>query len=204
MQKILTFLKKLSLDIALPLPFGIPVSIPLSISLKFLENFSFKWPFFSNKPSKKRESLVLDFWQAIEYFSLQKIPNVTPPRKGKNQLLNGSNSLSPSDQNHLPSLTQVFPYYPNNPLPWDSNHWMFQAPKKKDFFLRFQIFGGVYPARRIHQILEDKCGKDEDIDEDIAVSENPLEGDTCVYSFCVTDEGRPLLDSFILPTCAWH
>lgn len=203
MKKILKFLKKLSLDIALPLPFGIPVSIPLSIPLKFLEKLSFKWPFFSHKPQKKRESLILDFWQAIEYFSLQKIPDVTPPRKGQDKPPNHSNTLSPWDQNQSPSLTQVFPYYPNNPLPWDQNHWMFQAPKKENSFLRFQIFGGTYPVRRIHQILEDKCGKDEDIDEDVAVSETLLEGDTCVYSFCITDEGRPLFDSFMLPTCAW-
>ncbi|MCE3230539.1 MAG: helicase related protein [Alphaproteobacteria bacterium] len=163
--------------------------MPLQKTLDFLRKIPFLKPFFppSSYCEKTREALILDFWRAVEYFSVHHIPEITPPPKDKAQ--------------H--PLEQVFSYDPTAPLPWDQNHWMVQSPKKEGHFLRFKVFGGVYPASLIRQTLEDKCGKDETYEADLGASEKLKEGDACAYFFNVTAEGRPLFDSFILPTCAW-
>ena len=50
---------------------------------------------------------------------------------------------------------------------------------------------------KVRSILEDKLGKDpESFDE-------RSDGESCLFAFSVTDDGRPLFDTFVLSTCAW-
>jgi hypothetical protein len=193
-------LKKFVLNLSVPFTFSyftgiisLPIqfegSIPLQKILNFLKRMFFLTPSFpaSGVPRKTREALILDFWRAVEYFAVKQTPEVSPPPKNKMP----------------PSVEQVFPYNPTDPLPWEPNHWIAQSPKKDEHFLRFKVFGGVYPDRMIYQILEEKCGKDDNYEGDLGASEKPKEGDACAYFFAVTDDGRPLFDSFLLPTCGW-
>lgn len=223
------FLKKLALNFSLPLSSwlaGFPLSLEGGISLEKIWVFLKKAPFFKSffpsqegfvppdfappsHPQKSRESSILDFWRAVEYFSVQHIPEVTL-------------------EYAMPRPDRVFSYDPTkDDLPWDETHQIRQylkkrgmhytypsgepssgalvdpSSKKEGKFLRFKVFGGVYSAQLIRQTLEDKCGKDDDYGDALGTSEKLKEGDVCAYFFNVTDDGRPLFDSFLLPTCGW-
>jgi hypothetical protein len=194
----ISFLKKIIIKISLPV-FSLyftgflPLKIQLEAAISFAKIIDFfrKILFFKSifslaAPKKNRESSILDFWRAVEYFSVKNIPEISPPPK------EGARPVE-----------QVFDYSQTELLPWEPNHWMFQSPKEEGKFLRFKVFGGVCPDRLIRQTLEDKCGKDDNYEDDLGASEKLNEGNTCAYFFNVTDDGRPLFDSFFLPTCVW-
>jgi hypothetical protein len=59
------------------------------------------------------------------------------------------------------------------------------------------VYCGIYRVEKVRSILEDKLGKDpESFDE-------RSDGASCLFAFSVTDDGRPLFDTFVLSTCAW-
>lgn len=124
------------------------------------------------KSRKKRVmtsmSNILEFWRAVELFSPQSLPKVNPNDRSE----------------------PVFALDQSLPLPWEASHpfksiW---APAKTS--RRFLACCGVLEQAQIREVLEEKLGKDpEAFDE-------RTDGQTCLFAFSVTDDGRPLLSRF--------
>jgi hypothetical protein len=59
------------------------------------------------------------------------------------------------------------------------------------------VYCGIYSLEKVRSVLEDKFGQDpESFDA-------RSDGESCLFAFSVTDDGRPLFDTFVLSTCAW-
>lgn len=166
--------------------FSLKISPSLAPFFSLLE----KLPYFSRRSREKaktRQASILKYWQAIEYFSPQSIDKpdrIIPP--------------PPDQTGKIPPGNYVFVYGARNRLPWEQGHWIAAIQAKPNTFLRFQIYGGVYPIKKVYDTLANYFGKGREGSED-----PPITGDTCVYSVHVTKEGRPLMDTFALSTCAW-
>ncbi len=118
---------------------------------------------------------ILDYWRAIEIFSPQMVPRAAP-----------------HDRNY-----PVFTANPAHALPWNPAHalrslWI--PPKNTR---RFVVYGGIFRLEKVRIILEETLGKDpESFDE-------RSDGESCLFAFSATEDGRPLCDSFVLSSCAW-
>jgi len=111
----------------------------------------------------------------VELFSPQSIPRVAP-----------------NDRNE-----PVFSAQQGNPLPWEPGHSLKARCPPAWTARRHHVYCGVYSLEKVRTILEDKLGKDaESFDE-------RSDGEGCVFAFSVTDNGRPLFDTFVVSTCAW-
>ncbi|HXU94578.1 MAG TPA: AAA domain-containing protein [Gallionella sp.] len=118
---------------------------------------------------------ILDYWRAIELFSPQNIPRPAPNDRSE----------------------PVYSMAENRPMPWSESHPLKRKYPPKARSRRFQIYCGIFKLEKVKTILEDKLGKDpESFDE-------RTDGENCLFSFSVTDDGRPLFDSFVLSTCVW-
>ena len=62
---------------------------------------------------------------------------------------------------------------------------------------RYSIYCGVYKLERVTDVMEKKFGRDAE-----AVDER-MDGENCLFALLVTRDGRPLLDSLTLSSCAW-
>lgn len=121
------------------------------------------------------KAAILDFWRAIELFSPQNVPRAKPNDRTE----------------------PVYSFLENAPLPWDELHPLkrkFTPPKTSR---RFQVYCGIFNLEKVKSILEDKLGKDPESFDERSDNEN------CLFALSVTDDGRPLLDTFVLSTCAW-
>ncbi len=118
---------------------------------------------------------VLSYWRAIELFSPQQLPRVAP-----------NDFIDP-----------VFSANPEVPLPWDLSHPFRSRRPPPNTSRRYQVYCGIFSLEKVRSILEEKLGKDpETFDE-------RSDGETCLFAFSVTDDGRPLFDTFVLSSCAW-
>lgn len=122
------------------------------------------------------QSQILRYWKAVELFNTQ--------------------TISSKDSPKLTSTTV---------LPWnkETSEQMRtlqgkDKPTNGEPVKRYTIYCGIYEVKAVQQLLEEKIGFDDD-----AEYQKPPTGQTCVCSFEVTDEGRPLFDSFTLSSCAW-
>jgi hypothetical protein len=121
------------------------------------------------------KAAVLDYWRAVELFSPQNVPRAAP-----------NDAIEP-----------VFSAQEDVPLPWDPVHSLKSRRIPPHTARRFQVYCGIYSVEKVRSILEEKVGKDpESFDE-------RSDGESCLFAFSVTDDGRPLFDTFVLSTCAW-
>jgi hypothetical protein len=121
------------------------------------------------------KAAILDYWRAIELFSPQNVPHAAP-----------NDYTEP-----------VFSAQEDVPLPWEPVHPLKSRRTPPRTSRRFQVYCGIYRVEKVRSILEDKLGKDpESFDE-------RSDGESCLFAFSVTDDGRPLFDTFVLSTCAW-
>ncbi|MBA2710953.1 MAG: ATP-binding protein [Tatlockia sp.] len=121
---------------------------------------------------------ILMYWRSIEFFSPQKIPKSDP-----------SSRLEPvfdisQDQNPL-----LFPWESNHPFQ-SRNH----PPKKKHQHL---VYCAVYPHSLLKESLESVFGKDNE------TFDARIDGECSVFALTLTQDGRPLFDSFVLSMSAW-
>lgn len=83
------------------------------------------------------------------------------------------------------------------PLPWEASHPLSSRRTPSRTTRRYLIYCGVFGLDKVRFVLEEKFGKDpETFDE-------RSDGETSLFAFSVTDDGRPLFDTFVLSTCAW-
>ena len=117
---------------------------------------------------------ILEYWQAVEYFSPQKIPDINP-RAG----------------------CPVHEINKNELVPWDINYSLASRDLPSNLTWQYTVYCALYPYSRITDIVENVFGKDElSIDERIDTK-------NCVFAFSLSDTGRPFFESFILSTNAW-
>lgn len=84
----------------------------------------------------------------------------------------------------------MFAADPALPLPWDASHAIRNRWPPKNTSRRFTAYCGVLGISDVRAILEEKLGKDaESFDE-------RTDGETCLFAFSVTDDGRPLFHTF--------
>lgn len=123
----------------------------------------------------KEKAVILDYWRSIELFSPQTVPRAAP-----------------YDQKE-----PIFSVTENTLLPWDDGHGLKSRWPPAKMARRFLVYCGVFSLSKVTSVLEDKLGKDpEAFDE-------RMDGESCAFAFSVTDDGRPLFDTFTLSTCAW-
>jgi AAA domain len=121
------------------------------------------------------KAAVLDYWRAVELFSPQDVPRAAPN--------------DPTEP--------VFSAREDVSLPWNPGHPLKSRRTAPGTSRRFQVYCGIYSLEKVRSVLEDKFGKDpESFDE-------RSDGESCLFAFSVTDDGRPLFDTFVLSTCAW-
>lgn len=125
--------------------------------------------------STRDTGAILDYWRAVEIFSPQNIPK-----------------LAPDDRSE-----PVFEAAPDRPLPWSPDHPLAKRWPPKNSTRRFTAYCGVLATAKVREILEENFGTDgESFDE-------RTDGTTCLFAFSVTDDGRPLFQTFVLSSCAW-
>ena len=118
---------------------------------------------------------ILDYWRSIELFSPQNIPVVAPNDRTE----------------------PVFAADQTLPLPWEQGHASSRRALPHNTSRRFTVYCGVLATAEVRAILEDTIGKDgESFDERTG-------GETCLFAFSVTPEGRPLFPTFVMSSCAW-
>src|SRR6266568_3517432 len=115
---------------------------------------------------------VLRFWRAIELFTPPKVPDVSPKER-------------------------VDRVERSSPLPWEDGHRLRRVKLEQDQVWRHVVYGGVFSLDRVHDVLEDVFGKDEEN------FDPPRRGESALFALTVTGEGRVLLGSEVLSTCAW-
>jgi hypothetical protein len=121
-----------------------------------------------------KKAAVVEYWRAVELFSPQNVPRVAPH-----------------------DFTEpVFSANEGKALPWETPHPLKTRRTPPRTSRRFQVYCGIYSLQKVRLILEDKLGKDpESFDERV-------DGESCLFAFSVTDDGRPLFDTFVVSTCA--
>ncbi len=119
------------------------------------------------------QSSILQFWKAIELFSPQKVPAVNPNSRNNPTFRVGGRT----------------------PIPWDASKWFQEAEVGKEW--RFTVYCGVYKQSRVRALLEHHFGRDP------ADFDRRTDGESCLFAVQVTAEGRALLDTFTLASCAW-
>jgi len=118
---------------------------------------------------------ILEFWRAVELFSPPSIPRVAPRDRTQ----------------------PVFALAPDQPLPWEEGHPLARQRIPAGTLWRYGVYGGVFSLRAVRRILEQELGPDPD------AFEERIDGESCLFAFSATEQGRPLLDSFVVSTCAW-
>ncbi len=121
----------------------------------------------------ERETRILEYWKAVELFSPQKLPRLSPNHRKQPVLrLEGETSL-----------------------PWHSPYG-FPTPEAGNKW-RFTAYCGLYKLSRVRSRLEYHFGRDS------ANFDRRTDGESCVFALQITAEGRPLLDTFVMASCPW-
>jgi hypothetical protein len=115
---------------------------------------------------------VLRFWHAIELFTPSDVPEVSPRER-----------VDRVDR--------------SCPLPWEDGHRLRSVKLKKDQVWRHVVYSGVFSLDRVHDVLEEVFGKDEEN------FDPPRRGESALFALTLTGEGRVLLGSEVFSTCAW-
>lgn len=127
----------------------------------------------SNK--NEQASAIIEYWRAVEIFSPQNIPRVSPTDKSE----------------------PVFAASAEQPLPWAPVHALTRQWPPKNNARRFTVYCGVLAISAVRTTLEEELGADgESFDE-------RSDGETCLFALSVADDGRPLFHTFVLSSCAW-
>ncbi len=117
---------------------------------------------------------ILDYWRSIELFSPQGVPKIEP-------------------QNYCP----VYEVIDDNPPPWSEYHPHYQKRLGAGKVWKYSVSVGLVDMVQISSELEQCFGRDPE-----SFDERPG-GSFAVFSISMTDEPRPLLDTFVLSSAAW-
>lgn len=91
----------------------------------------------------------------------------------------------------------VFTVRPGQPLPWEPEHDLADRELKPNQTWQHLVYLGVYRLDEVFEVLSRVFEPDQD-----SYDERPA-GDSAVAAFLVGEDGRALLDSEVLSSCAW-
>jgi AAA domain len=123
--------------------------------------------------SAERHARILRYWRAVELFSPQRIPRLNPNSRTEPVFRSGGEL----------------------PFPWEIPGWF--ASPEKGYKWRFTTYCGVYKLGRVRARLQRHFGRPFN-----SFDRRP-DGESCLFALQVTEDGRPLLDTFVLSSCAW-
>jgi hypothetical protein len=129
-----------------------------------------------NKPSNdplSRPARILEFWKSLEPFSPQRVPRLNPNSRKE----------------------PVFRTDGEMPLPWEVPGWMAEAGEGLKW--RFTAYCGIFKLGRVRARLERHFVRDPR-----GFDRRP-DGVDCLFALQITEDGRPLLDTFVLASCGW-
>lgn len=92
---------------------------------------------------------------------------------------------------------RVYAVERGEPLPWEAGHELASHPLGAGEAWRHLVYVGVYPRESVFEVVRQRFAPDED-----SFDERPA-GMSALAAFVVSDEGRPLLGSEVLSSCAW-
>lgn len=105
--------------------------------------------------------------------------------------------FSPQKIPAVSARERVYAVAEDGPLPWEDGHPLRSIPLEPGFAWQHVVYGGAYPLRAVRDVLLRVFGENEE-DHD-----GRLDGESALFALTVNDEGRLLLDSPVLSTCAW-
>jgi AAA domain len=91
----------------------------------------------------------------------------------------------------------VFAVRPGEPLPWEPGHELARRKLGSKQAWRHVVYLGIYRLDAVYEILSRAFTPDED-----SFDERPA-GESAIAAFVVGEDGRALVDSEILSSCAW-
>jgi len=91
----------------------------------------------------------------------------------------------------------VYAVKPGEPLPWDPTHKLARCSPGPHSVWRHVVYLGIYSLASVFDVLSTVFSGDED-----SFDERPP-GESALAAFAVTAEGRPLIGSEVLSSCAW-
>ncbi|MEV0115300.1 AAA domain-containing protein [Streptomyces sp. NPDC050844] len=100
----------------------------------------------------------------------------------------------------IPSVSareRVYAVAEDEPLPWEDGHPLRSVRLEPGFVWQHVVYGGTYALRTVRDVVLQVFGENEE-DHD-----GRLDGESAMFALTVNDEGRLLLDSPVLSTCAW-
>ncbi|MGW6021204.1 DEAD/DEAH box helicase [Streptomyces sp. NPDC055099] len=100
----------------------------------------------------------------------------------------------------IPSVSareRVYAVAEDEPLPWEDDHPLRSVQLEPGFVWQHVVYGGTYALRTVRDVVLQVFGENEE-DHD-----GRLDGESAMFALTVNDEGRLLLDSPVLSTCAW-
>jgi hypothetical protein len=132
------------------------------------------------------EERLLNYWRSVEIFSPQSIPK-PHNRRSDFETLGQEESGA------------IYDVKAGSTAPWESTDLFGYMPPSKDseYVWRYQVYCGIFLIASLNKALESLFGKEP------KTYDGRGDGETCLFSVCITAEGRPLLDTFVAATCAW-
>lgn len=126
----------------------------------------------------RNRSNILDYWRAIEFFLPQKLPKFNPNDK----------------------YEPVYTFGKNDIVSWNLQHKIFKklsSNNAKKLKLRHVVYAGTYSISEVREQVQNVFGKEPQVFDEY------IGGESCLFSILLTQDGRPLFDSFVLSMCGW-
>lgn len=123
---------------------------------------------------RRRRAAIVRYWRAVELFSPQAVDGVDTEKN-------------------------VFPVQAGRPLPWEPGHALERKRLDRGKVWQHTVYAGVFDIGRMREVLREVFGQD-DRDED---HDGRHAGHSALISFTVNHEGRLLMHTPVLSSCAW-
>jgi hypothetical protein len=105
--------------------------------------------------------------------------------------------FSPQSVDKVSRERRVHAVKPGEPLPWEQAHELARVRLSEKQAWRHVVYIGTYPLRSVFETLMRVFAPNEE-----SFDERPA-GESALAAFVVSGEGRPLLGSEVLSSCAW-
>lgn len=125
---------------------------------------------------QNHQSYILDYWRCIEFFSPQKIPKLAPSDKSEPTI----------------DISQKTPLFP-----WEYRHPYQNKKHPPKTIQQHLVYCAVYSNNLLSESLKNAFGKDE------STFDERINGDSSILALIISQDGRPLFDSFVLSMSTW-
>jgi hypothetical protein len=105
--------------------------------------------------------------------------------------------FSPQEVKKASREQQIFTVQPGRPLPWEADHELAQWKLRPNQAWRHVVYLGIYRLDEVFEVLSRVFTPDKN-----SYDERPA-GQSAIAAFLVGEDGRALLDSEVLSSCAW-